>query len=320
MNVNELNKLLDTINNPVIGKAFLTTFHKLNCSGYKKVLCSISGGSDSDIVLDIVTKCDNKKIVDYVYFDTGLEYQATKDHIKLLEEIYDIKIEVLNPKKPIPLCTRDYGQPFLSKRVSELMERLQRNNFQWEDDTLENLLLKYPNCRSALRWWTNDFGENSKFNIDYNKLLKEFIIRYKPWFSISNKCCKYAKKDIAHEKLKEDYDLNITGIRKSEGGARSSAYKSCFDTSIKYDNYRPIFWFKDSDKDEYNKNFNIINSECYTKYGLKRTGCCGCPYGRDCSNELNILDNFEPKLATAVKNIFKDSYEYTRLYQEFKNK
>ena len=81
MNKEELNLLLDRINNPVIGKALLTTFHKLNYSGYKKVLCSISGGSDSDIVLDIVTKWDNKKIVDYVFFDTGLEYQATKDQL-----------------------------------------------------------------------------------------------------------------------------------------------------------------------------------------------------------------------------------------------
>ena len=67
MNKDELNLLLDKIDNPTIGKALLTTFHKFNCCGYKKVLCSISGGSDSDIVLDIVAKCDNKKIVDYVF-------------------------------------------------------------------------------------------------------------------------------------------------------------------------------------------------------------------------------------------------------------
>ena len=64
----ELNYLLDTIDNPIIGKALLTTFHKLNYCNYKKALCSISGGGDSDIVLDLVTKCDNNKIVDYVFF------------------------------------------------------------------------------------------------------------------------------------------------------------------------------------------------------------------------------------------------------------
>ena len=124
----ELNLLLDKINNPVIGKALLTTFHKLNYEGYKKVLCSISGGSDSDIVVDIITKCDNNKIVDYVFFDTGLEYQATKEHINFLENKYNINIEILRPKIPIPLSCKRYGQPFLSKRVSEMISRLQNHN------------------------------------------------------------------------------------------------------------------------------------------------------------------------------------------------
>ena len=94
-----------------------------------------------------------------------------------------------------------------------------------------------------------------------------------PSFAISNQCCKYAKKDLAHDKLKQGYDLNITGVRKAEGGVRASAYKSCFDNTDKgYDNYRPIFWFKDEDKKAYNELFNVTNSKCYSVYGLKRTG------------------------------------------------
>ena len=73
MNINELNNLLSIIKNPVIGKAILTTYHKLNNCCYEKVLCSVSGGSDSDIVLDMITKCDNNRIVEFYYFDTGLE-------------------------------------------------------------------------------------------------------------------------------------------------------------------------------------------------------------------------------------------------------
>ena len=59
MNKEELNLLIDRINNPVIGKALITTFHKLNYGCYKKAFCSISGGSDSDFVLDIISYCDN---------------------------------------------------------------------------------------------------------------------------------------------------------------------------------------------------------------------------------------------------------------------
>lgn len=233
MNKEELNLLLDKINNPIIGKAILTTFHKLNYEGYKKALCSISGGADSDVILDIVSKCDNNKIVDYVFFDTGLEYQATKEHIKFLEEKYNIEIEVIRPKVPIPLSCKRYGQPFLSKRISEMISRLQKHDFKWEDKPFEELVKEYPNCKSALMWWCNVYDDNSRFNIKYNKLLKEFLIANPPSFVISNKCCKYAKKDLAHDKLKQGYDLNITGIRKAEGGVRAAAYKSCFDIHIK---------------------------------------------------------------------------------------
>lgn len=321
MNVNELNRLLDQCKNPVIGKSLMTTYQKINDINYNKILCSISGGSDSDIVLDLCHMMDNDNKIDYVYFDTGLEYSATKDHIHKLEEKYKINIEIIKPKIPLPLAVKRYGQPFVSKKASEMISRLQKHNFQWEDDTLENLLIKYPKCKSALRWWVNDYGDKSPLSIGYNKKLKEFLITNPPQFKISQNCCKYVKKDLAHDKLKEGYDLNVTGIRKSEGGVRSTVYKSCFDNnSCAYDNYRPIFWYTDNDKIDYNKQFLVDNSLCYSLYGLKRTGCCGCPFGRNFEFELQVLEKFEPKLYKAVTNIFKDSYEYTRLYQEFKNK
>ena len=314
----ELYDILDKVRNKAVGKSLLTAYSKLNCRGYKKALCSISGGSDSDIVLDIITKFDNYKIVDYVYFDTGLEYGATKEHIEYLEDKYNIKIETIRPKIPIPLSCKQYGQPFISKHVSEMINRLQNHNFKWEDKSFEVLIKEYPNCKSALEWWCNTKPSPSH-NIKQNKLLKEFLIENPPEFIISQKCCKYAKKDLSHDKLKEGYDLNITGIRKSEGGVRSTAYKSCFDNTDKgYDNYRPIFWYSDEDKRYYEEFFNITNSKCYTEYGLKRTGCCGCPYGKNNSFELKVLEEHEPKLYKAVTNIFKDSYEYTKLYQEFK--
>ena len=266
----------------------------------------------------MITKCDNNKIVNYVFFDTGLEYQATKEHISFLENKYNIKIEILRPKIPIPLSCKLYGQPFLSKHVSEMINRLQSHNFKWEDKPFEELIKEYPNCKSALEWWCNKKPSPSH-NIKQNKLLKEFLIANPPNFTISNKCCNYAKKDLVHDKLKEGYDLHITGIRKAEGGVRATAYKSCFDNTGKgYDNFSPILWYKDYDKLSYRKLFNVSNSKCYSVYGLKRTGCCGCPYGRDCNFELKVLEEHEPKLYEAVKNVFKDSYAYTKKYYEFR--
>ena len=315
MNKEELNNLLSIIKNPTIGKALLTTYHKLNNCGYKKVLCSVSGGSDSDIVLDLLTKCDNNKIVQYFYFDTGLEYEATKEHIKYLQDKYNIIITTLKPKTPIPLAVKKYGQPFLSKMVSENIQRLQKHEFKWENKPYEELVKDYTNCKSALQWWCNSRKNNVLLGITRNKGLKEFMMNNNPKFNISNKCCKYAKKDILKDLLKQGYDLNISGIRKSEGGIRSTAYKSCFDTQDNYDNYRPIFWFTDNDKLEYRKLFNVNNSKCYTVYGLKRTGCVGCPFGKNYKEELEIVKKYEPKLYKAVINLFKDSYEYLNKYK-----
>ena len=93
-------------------------------------MCSISGGSDSDIVLDIIHKVDEDEKTKYFWIDTGLEYQATKEHLDFLEKKYGIEIVRLKPQKPIPTCVKQYGVPFLSKYVSEQMMRLQASPYQ----------------------------------------------------------------------------------------------------------------------------------------------------------------------------------------------
>lgn len=124
---------------------------------YNKILCSVSGGSDSDILIDLCQKFDDANKITYAFFDTGLEFRATKEHIEYLENRYNIHIECVKAIKPIPSCCKKYGQPFISKQVSEWIERLQRHNFKWEDKPFEELYKQYPNCRAALRWWCNDF-------------------------------------------------------------------------------------------------------------------------------------------------------------------
>ena len=206
-------------NNKEIFESFLVASSKLQNSTYKNIVCSISGGSDSDIILDICARVDLDKRIKYVFFDTGLEYKATKEHLKYLEDKYNIKIEVEKAKKPIPTCNKEYGQPFLSKQVSEFMMRLQRHNFQWENEPYDVLVKRYPNCKSALEWWCGSKGKGSRFNIQQNKGLKEFIIQNPPQFKISNKCCHYAKKLVAKDFNKNNnIQLNLVGVRKAEGG------------------------------------------------------------------------------------------------------
>ena len=288
---------------------------------HEKVMCSISGGWDSDIMLDLTIRCGGREKSTFCFFDTGLEYDATKEHIRYLEDTYRIKIKVLHPKKAIPTCCREYGVPFWSKFASEMIHRLQRNGFQWENESLDALFKKYPKCKAALRWWCNEWGENSKFNIGHVNGLKEFILENPPQIFIAKTCCQKAKKDPAADEEKNGYDLICTGVRKAEGGTRSTGFHSCFDQKFDgADYYRPLFWWTDQDKEQYTRFFNITRSDCYEVWGMDRTGCAGCPFGKNFEQELDLVQQYEPKRYQAINAIFGESYEYTRQFMAFREK
>lgn len=289
---------------------------------HEKIMCSISGGYDSDIMLDLIIRCGGKEKTTFVFYDTGLEYDATKEHIADLEERYDVKISRVGPKKAIPTCVKDYGVPFWSKYVSDMMSRLQRHGFRWEDGSFEELYARYPRCKAALRWWCSAWGDGSQFNISRNPGMKEFIQRCPPTMPISAMCCTKAKKEPAHEFMAEGgFDLNCTGVRKQEGGKRSTTYKSCFDRNLwDADSYRPLFWWSNADKELYRKHYGIIRSDCYEVWGMTRTGCAGCPFAKDFEDELGMVKLFEPKRYQAMMAIFGKSYDYTRKFMEFREK
>lgn len=147
---------------------------------------SISGGSDSDVMLDMIQALDPLtnypgSEIHYVWFDTGLEYSATKQHLDELESKYGIVIERRRAKVPVPLGCKTYGLPFLSKRVAGYISRLQAHGFRWEDEVFDVLLARYPDCKAALRWWCNEWGPDSQINISRNRLLKEFMIANPPF-------------------------------------------------------------------------------------------------------------------------------------------
>lgn len=283
------------------------------------VLVSISGGADSDVILDVVTKaCDDFSNVNFVFFDTGIEYSATKEHLDYLEKAYGVSIERVKPVHNVPYaCTHD-GVPFLSKFISTNINRLQSHGFKWEDEPYDVLIEKYPSCKSALRWWCNAWGPGSRFNISKRRYLKEFIIANPPQYSISAECCTYAKKDASADYVKEhDIDLIITGMRKSEGGVRAVAYDSCYNEADGVGNYRPIWFMTNPERDEYCKQNNIVHSVCYSTYKMNRTGCAGCPFDKFYISSLQTLKKHEPPLFTTVKNLFGKSYDYTNAYKQF---
>lgn len=293
---------------------------------HEHALVSVSGGADSDCMLDLVEHVRRVQPikVTYIFFNTGTEYVATKRHLDYLEQRYGIEILRYKAEKSIPLSVREYGQPFISKYVSEQMYRLQRWGFMWEDEPYEVLVERYQNCSSALKWWTNGWtnieGVPGYFDIGRNKCLKEFIVENPPQFRISAKCCTYAKKRVGLAASKElGADVQLVGVRKAEGGVRSARNVCYFKKDRGPDLYHPIYWFTRHDKEDYCRLFDVRHSDCYTTWGFARTGCVGCPFNRNVQQELEVAGAYEPRMVNAVKRVFHDSYEYTMAYRRFRD-
>ena len=81
---------------------------------------------------------------------------------------------------------------------------------------------------------------------------------------------------------------------------------------------RPLYYVSDTDKAWYKKTWGIKYSDAYEVYGMKRTGCCGCPISYRATEDLELIRPYEPNLVRAAWNVFGDSYRYRRKYIRYK--
>ena len=133
---------------------------------HPNAICSYSGGADSDILLDLIERTRNifnLPPIKYVFFNTGLEMKATKDHVKNTMEKYNVEIEECRPKTNIVQATRKYGVPFVSKIMSAGLSGWQKKKVplsiaqeydQAEDKQAkrEELRQRYPNCEGTINF------------------------------------------------------------------------------------------------------------------------------------------------------------------------
>ena len=264
---------------------------------HPNAICSYSGGSDSDILIDLIertrtmfnTFCGKEvlKPVKYAFFNTGLEMQATKRHVKEVAEKYGVEIQEYRPKVNIVQSTRQHGIPFVSKIMSQGLEEWQKKGIplsiadeyaQAEDKIAKRQELKerYPKCQSVINFLCccNSQGEprpNIQLVINSSKYMLDFIREYPPDFQISAKCCDYCKKQIAHS-VQKDYEMVITGERRDEGGMRSvprseewnTTNTMCFSETAdgKY-RFKPLYYVTDNDKAWYKEHYGIRYSDAY---------------------------------------------------------
>jgi 3'-phosphoadenosine 5'-phosphosulfate sulfotransferase (PAPS reductase)/FAD synthetase len=308
---------------------------------YPNAICSYSGGSDSDIMLHLietVRKISDLPPIKYCFFNTGLEMEAIKRHVREVEELYGITIIEHRPKKNIVLATREHGQPFVSKIMSAGLEGVQKKNIPLsiadeyanaEDKVAKRAELKvrYPGCETTINFLCgcNSAGDprpDIQLVINSSKYMLDFIKENPIPFKVSNKCCDYCKKHVAHAAQK-GFDMVITGERRDEGGMRSVPRKDntsmCFsETADGQHRLRPLYYVSDADKQWYKDYYGIRYSDAYEVYGLTRTGCCGCSISAKAVEDLEKIRPFEPNLVKAAWNVFGDSYRYRQQYNEYK--
>ena len=133
---------------------------------HPNAICSYSGGADSDIVVDVIERTRaifNLPPIKYVFFNTGLEMRAIKDHVKATAAKYGIEIEECRPKISIVTAARTYGIPFVSKIMSAGLSEWQKKgvplSIAEEYDQAENkaekrqeLRERYPKCESVINF------------------------------------------------------------------------------------------------------------------------------------------------------------------------
>ena len=319
---------------------------------HPKAICSYSGGADSDILIDLIERTrtmfnqavgrEALKPVKYVFFNTGLEMKATKDHVKATATKYGVEIEECRPKINIVKSTREHGIPFVSKIMSGGLSDWQKkgiplsiadeyNNAEDKESKRKELKERYPKCESLINFLCccNSKGEprpNIQLVINSSKYMLDFIREYPPDFKISAKCCDYCKKQLAHN-VQKPYEMIITGERRDEGGMRSvprseqwnEANTMCFsETADGKFRFKPLYYVSDKDKAWYKEHYGIKYSDAYEVYGLTRTGCCGCSISYKAVDDLEKIRPYEPNVVKAAWNIFGKSYEYRKKYNEYK--
>ena len=89
---------------------------------HDNILISVSGGSDSDCIVHLVCKYFPEYLgkCNFVFINTGLEYDATKRHLCDLENRYGISIERIRGVSVVT-AVRQYGFPILSKIKSKFL-------------------------------------------------------------------------------------------------------------------------------------------------------------------------------------------------------
>lgn len=272
--------------------------YDLNANGYM----SFSGGKDSTALHYLLDEALPGNTIPRVFINTGIEYGAIVEFVNKIANS-DNRIHIIKPSRNIVATLQKYGYPFKSKDHSKVLNTYQNSG------TL-------PSVISYL-----DPTRISKYGCP-KKLLSQFTPEYK--LKVSDACCRALKKQPIQKWSRENNrPIAITGIRASEGGARSR-HSNCLSFGGK-DNKSPkkfhpllpvtddlLEWFIDT------RGFELCKLY-YAPFNFERTGCKGCPFNIKLQNQLDVMSSLLPNERKQCERIWEPVYkEYRRLNYRLK--
>lgn len=292
------------------------------CQG--KIYLSFSGGKDSTVLGELIKMAELPTDIPFVFCDTGIEMEAIRNFVK---EFDYPNIVTVKPKKPFPLILKEDGKPVCSKMKSQFLGRYQVYLKDGRDP------MGIQMTRQLISGEAENGNIKKGFRSNNALALKHFNLLWPDLeYKISSKCCDFLKKEPFQRYAKEnDMSGVFMGVRNQEGGARSMVYRECVQIRIKRGREEvtsfPIIDWTDENIEEFINYFGIKVSIAYTKYGLDRTGCAGCPFGKILDVELKALYDHEPQKYKGMLFMLKDVYadmgvmlpfdpEYMEYYKE----
>lgn len=247
---------------------------------FDRYVLSYSGGKDSHFLYWFIKEWMHDEQIEIVGVNTSFEIPEIRDRILQNSDI------VLHPSMNRWEIKERFGIPCFSKQQDEYIHRYQKGS-------------RTPNTMRAV------MGETI---YGLNQAARELLLSG-TLHKVSNKCCYYNKELPMIRYEKGTGKKAIIGVRQSESRTRMAKYSSCM---RKNGNFTPIYDFSDNLMDDIYMAFGIEVPRVYTY--VSRTGCAGCPYGRNCETELSLIPDTQRK---SVVKYFCESYDVKKI--DYKN-
>ena len=260
--------------------------------GEENFYLSFSGGKDSTLLSWLIDKALPGNKIPRVFINTGIEYLMIVDFVKELAS-KDERFAIVQPSKPIKKILEEYGYPFKSKEHSTKLHEWQQGNR--ETKSMKKYISGAPfQCPDMLLY---QFSDN--FNL-----------------KVSQFCCHKLKKEPAKKWSKENKkSITITGMRREEGGQRTTLGCILTDKNGKVVKFHPLAVVSDEWEDWLIEKESIALCPLYRQpYNFKRTGCAGCPFNLHLQEQLETMSMFLPAERRRCEIIWKKVYdEYRRI-------